>query len=76
MQIMLRGRNYFLDDKNMCLMFGFGPEFFIYSPPWKIPPFSDFSFVSDARNYILNHIKDTNLVPWLKDLQRRLFIVS
>ena len=54
-----------------------GHEFFLPTLPLgKILPFSDFSFVGGARNYILSHMKGSNLVVWLKDLQWRLFTVS
>lgn len=41
---MLNGRNYFLDDKIVCVLsVWFWPWIFIHSPPGKIPLFSGFS---------------------------------
>lgn len=80
MEIILRGRNYLLDDGNKCLVFLFlVMNFFFFFPTLylgKILPFSDFSFVGGARNYNLNYMKGSNLVVQLKDLQWRLFTVS
>ena len=74
----LRGRNYLLDDGNKCLVFLFlAMNFFLPTLHLgKILPFSDFSFVGGARNYILNYMKGSDLVVWLKDLQWRVFTVS